>query len=184
MEQRNFFEKILFGGGVLFDFFKWVSLCIIAVILINTYWVAVFIVDGESMYPNLKDKELVLWERNTYKEDGMAPGRGDIVIVRYPGDPKNKKYVKRLIGLPGEKVSIRGGSVYINNQLLKEKYLSYDLETDPGGEWKLGSNEYFILGDNRPNSNDSRYFGPVEKRFLLGRALSIVFPRFLIVQDM
>lgn len=174
--NQSFFHKLLYGGGVFFDLTKWIIFIIVILVLVNSFWITVFIVDGESMEPNLHNREIVLLKKN-----GMAgtfdPQRGDVVVTQYPGDPENKRYVKRTIGLPGETVKIADGKVYVNGQLLKERYLAYNLITEPSGTWTMGPNEYFLCGDNRPNSNDSRYFGAVEKRFITGRALIIMFPR-------
>jgi signal peptidase I len=101
-----------------------------------------------------------------------------VVVVRYPGDPDNRKYVKRVIGLPGERLQIFDGKIFINEKILEEYYLPYGVLTEPDKTYTLGENNYFLMGDNRPVSNDSRYFGPVEKRFIVGQATTIIFPRF------
>lgn len=176
---KDFFSKLLFGGGIVFDLFKWVILLFIALVLINNFWFTVFFVDGLSMYPTMKDKELVVLQKSVYANG--EPQRGDIVAVKYPGDPDHKRYVKRVIGLPGEKISIKDGSVYINDRLITEKYIEKGVLTgligNSGGVWNLTKDSYFLMGDNRPGSNDSRYFGPVEKRFISGRASAIIYPR-------
>jgi len=172
----NFFNKILYGGGVIFDMCKWIILAVVLIILINKFWVSLFITDGASMEPNIHDKELVLLNVSKYSK--AEPKRGDVVVVRYPGDPDNRKYVKRVIGLPGEKLEIKNGLVYINNKLLEEYYIALDVSTEPDKNVQLEPNKYYLMGDNRPFSNDSRYFGSVEKRFIVGQATTIIFPRF------
>lgn len=174
--MNKFFNKILYGGGVIFDICKWIILAVVVIILINKFWVSVFIVDGESMEPNMHDKELILLKISSYAS--ANPQRGDVVVVRYPGDPDNRKYVKRVVALPGEKLEIKDSKVYINNQLLEEYYLAFDLPTDPDKIYQIPPGQYFLMGDNRPFSNDSRYFGSVEKRFIVGQATTIIFPRF------
>jgi signal peptidase I len=174
--MNSFFNKILFGGGVLFDLCKWVILFVVVVILIVKFWFTFFIVDGISMEPNLHDKEIVLLKVSAY--NSADPKRGDVVAVKYPGDPEHKKYVKRVVGLPGEKIEIKNDQVYIDGKLDVEEFLPYGTQTRPDKAWQLSSIEYFLMGDNRPGSNDSRYFGPVEKRFITGEATTIVFPRF------
>ena len=174
-----FFNKILYGGGKVFDLLKWVFLLVIVFVLIFNFVISIFIVDGLSMEPNLHDKEWVLLQKNAYSS--KDPSRGDVVVVRYPGDPEHKKYVKRVIGLPGETVKIQYGSVFIDDKPLAEDYLPFDIATYPDGEWKLETGMFFLMGDNRPNSNDSRYFGPVEKRFFDGKALRIIYPRFRLI---
>lgn len=175
--MNTFFKKLLYGGGIIFDLCKWIILAVVILSLIQAFWFSFFIVDGASMDPTLTSGELVLLRKNYYEQHD--PVRGDIVAVRYPGDPENKKYVKRVIGLPGEAVIVSGGRVFIGGQLLKEEYIRYDVATEPDGSWVLNSNEYFLMGDNRPMSNDSRYFGPVEKRFFMGKASSVIYPRIV-----
>jgi len=181
MNNKSLLSKILYGGVAIFDLAKWLILVLIILSLINAFFVGVFVVDGESMDPSFKDKELVFWDKGVYKDN--TPQRGDIVVVQYPGDPKHKVYVKRIIGLPNEKIEVKNGKVYINNKLYREKYLNQSLMTEPNGVWTIKGNEYFVMGDNRPNSNDSRFFGSIEKRFVLGKALGVIFPRFRVVDD-
>ena len=155
---------------------KWIILAAVVIVLINKFWVTVFIVDGESMEPNMHDKELSLLNVSSYNT--ADPKRGDVVVVRYPGDPDHKKYVKRVIGLPGEKLEIKNSQVYINDNLQEEYYIAYELPTDPDKVVEIKKDQFFLMGDNRPVSNDSRYFGAVEKRFIVGQATTIIFPRF------
>lgn len=176
MTIQNFFNRVLYGGGIVFDMCKWIILLAVAVILINKFWLTVFIVDGESMEPNMHDKELILLKVSSYNSSN--PKRGDVVVVRYPGDPDNRKYVKRVIGLPGERLQIFDGKIFINEKVLEEYYLPYGTLSEPDKTYSLKDNEYFLMGDNRPVSNDSRYFGGVEKRFIIGKATTIIFPRF------
>lgn len=173
-------SKIIYGGGVLFDLTKWLVFVLIIISIVNTFFFAIFIVDGASMEPNLHDKEWIFWDKNAYTS--KVPERDDIVVINYPGDI-SKKYVKRVIGLPGDSIEIREGLVYLNREKLTEQFLSSDLTSEPNGVWNLSDNQYFVMGDNRPNSNDSRYFGPVEKRFILGQAISIIYPRFRLTKD-
>ncbi|MFA7253038.1 MAG: signal peptidase I [Patescibacteria group bacterium] len=177
---RNLLSKIVYGGGVLFDLAKWIIFAFIVIILANTLWVSVFVVDGPSMEPNYHDREFVLWQKNG---TGIIYPRGKVVVLCYPGDPDKRKYVKRIIGLPGERVDIYQGKVYINKKQLSENYIPPGVSTDPEGTWIVKDNEYFVLGDNRPVSNDSRYFGPVETRFILGTSTAVILPRFMLAKD-
>lgn len=174
-------NKIVFGGGIVFDLTKWAILLVVVLAVINTFFIGIFVVDGPSMETTLHDKEVVLWGRNSFSS--KEPTRGEIVMVNYPGDPVHKKYVKRIVGLPGEKVEVKNGKVYINDKLIREDYLDSSVESTPDGLWQIEKGRYFIMGDNRPNSNDSRFFGPVEKEFILGRALAVVFPRFTVPES-
>lgn len=172
----------MFGGGVFFDLTRWVILAGIVLVLVSTFLYTIFVVDGVSMEPNLHDREFVLLGKNSYLV-GKTPKRGDVVVVEYPGDPERKHYVKRVVGLPGDEVKISEGQVFINNSLARESYLTFDIRTEPAGTWKMSDKEYFLMGDNRPNSNDSRYFGGVEKRFFLGRAVFIIYPRLRAIES-
>lgn len=176
--MRAFLKKLLYGGGIFYDLTKWVLVVLVLLILINSFWVSIFIVDGLSMEPTLHDKEVVFYDKSFYRVEKL-PERGDQVVVKYPGDPDHKKYVKRVVGMPHETVKVLNSKVYIDGKLLKEEYLAFDLETDQPGEWTLKDKEYFLMGDNRPNSNDSRYFGPVEQRFFMGKATFVLVPRFM-----
>ena len=179
--NKSFWQKILYGGGIFFDLTKWVILSIIVLVLIGSFWFSIFIVDGISMEPTFIDGEVVVLDK-TFFRGKKIPKRGQPVVVQYPGDPENKRYVKRVIGLPYENVTISSGKVYINEELLDERYLPIYFETEPDGVWDLGDEEYYLMGDNRANSNDSRYFGQVEKRFFIGRAVAIIFPRLRFVE--
>lgn len=180
--MKDFTYKLLYGGGIFFDLCKWIILAAIVIILVHKFLVTIFIVDGASMEPTIHDKELVVLRR--FRKANDLPKRQDVVAVRYPGDPDNKKYIKRVIGIPGDKVEVKDEKVYVNDFLFDEPYIGYGVYTEPNGVWQLKNNEYFLMGDNRPGSNDSRYFGPVEKRFFLGKAVTIVFPRFMQVKDL
>lgn len=182
---RSFFSKLLFGGGMVYELSKWIILAGIVIALVLRFWLSIFLVDGLSMEPNLHDKEVVLLKISNFEK--KSPKRGDILAVKYPGDPEHKKYVKRVIGLPGEKLLIQDGKVYINDKALKENYLTFDVRTEPSKpaktSWTLSDKEYFLMGDNRSFSNDSRYFGPVEKRFLMGQSIAVIFPRIHFVSQ-
>lgn len=137
-------------------------------------------VEGTSMLPRLHDGERIFVNKLIYYDEyRWAPKieRGDIVVFWYPNDP-NKSYIKRVIGLPGEIVEVREGTVYINGAVLEEKYL------DPGENASSASqapvqvklNYYFVMGDNRDNSSDSRSWGLVPKKYIYGKALLRYWP--------
>jgi len=180
--NNNFFTKLIYGGGVFFDTIKWVALVCVILAIVNTFFFSIFFVDGQSMEPNLHDKEVVFWRKSSVEADRLS--RGQIVLVKYPGDPEHKQYVKRVIGLPGETLEIKESKVFINGKVTKQEYIPVYFRTEPDGIWMMKENEYFIMGDNRENSSDSRIFGPVERRFVLGHASAVIFPRFLLVRDM
>jgi len=137
-------------------------------------------VEGTSMLPRLHDGERIFVNKLIYYDEyRWAPKieRGDIVVFWYPNDP-SKSYIKRVIGLPGEIVEVREGTVFINGAVLEEKYL------DPGenassaslGPQQVKLNYYFVMGDNRDNSSDSRSWGLVPKKYIYGKALLRYWP--------
>lgn len=175
--MRTFFENILVGGGVFFDLFKWFIFILVLITLCNRFLISPFIVDGVSMEPTMENRELAIL--NKYSYNSKSPERGDVVVVKYPGDPEQKKYVKRVIGLPGEKISFAEGKVFIDDKALDESYLEFGVVTDPDKKntYNLDNNNFFLMGDNRLRSNDSRYFGPVEQRFIMGKVSIVLFPK-------
>ncbi len=130
-----------------------------------------FIVDGSSMTPTLGTGQYVLVNRMAYLTG--TPQRGDVIVLHSPED-SDTDLIKRLIGLPGETISIADGVVRVNDVPLHEPYLN----TPPRyqGEWTLGAEEFFVLGDNRNNSRDSHNFGPVRREALVGQATLIYWP--------
>lgn len=145
----------------------------LAIILpVRYFLIQPFYVKGASMEPNFYDHEYLIIDELSYRF--RQPDRGEIVVFRYPNDPK-QFFIKRVIGLPGETVEVAGGVVKIYNDrnpngiLLDEtQYLDQDF-TATTRTVTLKSNEYFIMGDNRVASLDSRYFGPIDSSAIVGR---------------
>ena len=142
--------------------------------MVHFFVATLFIVDGLSMEPNFHTGEYIIVDRFQYLFG--TPRRGDVVVLKFPGDPDHKKYIKRVIGLPGENVIIQNGQVFIDGQKLDESYLPEGLQTLPNVNRTLKEEDYFLLGDNRPNSSDSRVWGVAAKRYLIGRAWIILYP--------
>ena len=128
-------------------------------------------VDGSSMVPTLNDGQFVMVNRLAYKIGD--PKHGDVVVFHYPRDPQ-QEYIKRIIGLPGDFVSINNGHVFVNGQQLIEPYIAAAPRSQ--GEWTVPENSIFVLGDNRNNSQDSRSFGSVSMDQVIGKALFIYWP--------
>jgi len=152
----------------------------LAIVLPIRFFVAQpFIVRGASMEPNFQDGEYLIVDELSYQLH--PPARGDVVILRYPKDPR-EFFIKRLVGKPGETVMIKDGHVYIEETPesapveLKEPYLLGDIFTGPNSVVKLGQGEYFVLGDNRTKSSDSRSWGVLKQDFLIGRAFLRLWP--------
>jgi len=157
-----------------FELTKWFILLGFALFIVHVYLFSIFIVDGPSMLSTLQDKDVVAVNKIGYQFG--EPQRGDIVVVRFPGDPEGTYYVKRVIGLPGEMVTIANQHVYINGQLLSEVYLDEGVLTLPDKSEIVPSDSYYTMGDNRELSNDSRKWGAAEKRFILGKVVATIIP--------
>ena len=152
-----------------------VFLIIVVFILIGVFFVQPVVVDGSSMLPQLHDGERLLVNKFIYYDiKGVGFGhleRGDIVVFWYPDDP-TKSYVKRLIGFPGETVEVREGKVFINDVQLQEPYLSeeHNRAKISFERTEVKKHTYYVMGDNRDNSADSRYWGFVPEKYIYGRA--------------
>lgn len=128
-------------------------------------------VDGSSMEPTLHSGEFILVDKVSYKIG--RPEIGDVIVFHYPRDPK-QEYIKRVIGLPGDRVVISGGRVYVNGQPLDENYIA----APPAYEatWDVPQDALFVLGDNRNNSSDSHNWGTVPLEYVVGKAVLIYWP--------
>ncbi len=185
-------HRLFYGAGCAFELTKWIIVLVIAITMIHFFIATIAVVDGVSMEPNFHTNQIVLVNRWNYNFG--KPARGDAVILKFPGDPDHKKYIKRIIGLPGEHVKVAGGEVYINGQKINEPFLGQGIKTyklDPTGvpltnevlDVTVKPDEYFIMGDNRPNSNDSRTWGTAGRRFLIGKAMFVIWPTQEIVPE-
>ena len=131
-------------------------------------------VEGTSMAPLLSDQERIFINKFVYRFEDIH--RGDVVVFWYPLD-RSKSFIKRVIGLPGETVDIRHGQLYVNGQLIPEPYVPPQY-TDVAdfGPVRVPKDSYFVMGDHRISSNDSRVFGPVASQFIYGRAVFAYWP--------
>jgi len=138
-----------------------------------------FVVEGNSMETNFHDQQILLVDKISYHL--REPERGEVIIFKAPPSPKDD-YIKRVIAKPGETVKIEDNSVYINDQPLNETYLDSTSVTqvnndpDMSKTMILGPDEYFVMGDNREHSSDSREWGTVPKNFIIGRPIFSVYP--------
>jgi signal peptidase I len=149
-----------------------ISLAISAFIIVFLYQPVK--VEGTSMMPSLEDQERIFVNKFVYRLEPIE--RGDIVVFRYPRDP-SKSYIKRVIGVAGDRVRIDGGQVYVNGQPIEEDYVPpayVDERSYP--EVTVPAHSYFMLGDHRSMSNDSRDFGPVKDNFIYGKAVFGYWP--------
>lgn len=131
-------------------------------------------VEGTSMAPLLSDQERIFINKFVYRFEPIQ--RGDVVVFWYPLD-RTKSFIKRVIGLPGETVEIRRGVVYVNEKVVPEPYVPPQYEDlSDFGPVRVPKENYFVMGDHRISSNDSRVFGPVANRFIYGRAVFAYWP--------
>lgn len=128
-------------------------------------------VDGASMEPTLHSGEFVIVNKLAYSLG--KPKTGDVIVFRFPRDP-DQEYIKRVIGVPGDRVTIKGGIVYINDHALEESYIA----SKPAYEstWDVPANSLFVLGDNRNNSSDSHSWGMVSMDYVIGKAIFVYWP--------
>lgn len=156
------------------------SLAIAAVVIVFLYQPVK--VEGTSMMPWLADQERIFVNKFVYRYDDID--RGDVVVFRFPLDP-SKSYIKRVVGLPGDHVEIRRGQLYVNGQLTLETYLAdryRDRSSHPAIE--VSEHHYYVLGDHRNTSNDSRTWGTVPYSYVTGKAVFAYWPlnRFGVLQ--
>ncbi|MCL5795190.1 MAG: signal peptidase I [Patescibacteria group bacterium] len=168
VNKSNYLVELAFELG------KGVAIFLVIIIIIHFFVATIFVVDGASMETNFHNGQYILVDRISYLTG--FPKRGDPVVLRFPGDPENKKYIKRVIALPGETIEIKNGSVYINSKKLNEFYLAKDIYTSPNLKKTLAKDEYFMMGDNRGNSSDSRIWGPCPRQDIIGKAYMILLP--------
>ena len=152
-------------GFLIFEVVKVVLISLAIILPVRMFLIQPFYVEGASMEPSFYDKEYLIVNEITYRFN--EPQRGEVIVFKYPKNPR-QYYIKRIIGLPGETIEIRDGKVYINNEILGEEYIKL-LSSDNRKTVVLGGNEYFVLGDNRKNSSDSRLFGPLKEKYIIGK---------------
>ncbi len=169
--MKNFFLFIL-------EISKIVALALLVVLPIRYFVFQPFYVKGESMEPNFSNGDYLIIDEMSYRL--REPARGEVIVFRYPNDP-SQRYIKRIIGLPGETVEISDGQIIIYNEageksILEESYLPDTISTNWSKKMVLGLEEYFVLGDNRMASADSRRWGSLPRENIIGRALLRAWP--------
>lgn len=183
-------------GSFILEIVKVFILAVIIITPIRVFLFQPFFVQGASMEPNFKEGEYLIINELGYKNTRVGIGereffsiesfkelnRGDVIVFRYPKDPK-QYFIKRVIGLPGEKVKINNGKVYIFNEqnptgfvVDENDYLEEKVKTPGDLTQELKEGDYFVMGDNRSYSHDSRSWGPLNKDFIIGRVLIRAWP--------
>ena len=131
-------------------------------------------VEGGSMEPGLEDQERIFINKLAYRMENIQ--RGDIVVFSYPNDTR-KSFIKRVIGLPGDRVRVSDGKVYLNGRLIAEPYVPEEyLDSRSYPEIRVPADSYYVLGDHRSMSNDSRDIGPVNRGYIYGKAVFGYWP--------
>lgn len=161
------------------EFFQ--TFAIFAAILAVVYFLLIqpHRVSGLSMYPTFHDQDLILTDKISYRF--VEPERGDVIVFASPTN-ENEDFIKRIIGLPGDRVKVQGGRVYLNGNLLEEPYLQATVVTEwrsfltEGKEVVVPDDNYIVFGDNRPGSSDSREWGFMPKSNIVGKALVRYWP--------
>lgn len=158
-------RKVLWS---LFEVFQTVAIAVVAVFFVRTFIAQPFLVSGASMEPTFSNGDYLLVDELTYRF--REPVRGEVVVFRYPGDERSF-YIKRVIGLPGERVTIMNGTVRVRKSgeeiVLPEPYAARSV-TSGDIDVTLGDTEYYVLGDNRGFSFDSRSWGPLAEDRMVG----------------
>ncbi len=177
MQQPSIMKKIWLE---IWDIIKFLAPIIVIVFVVRTYIAQPFIVDGESMSPNFHTGHYLIIDEISYRFHD--PKRGDVVVLRYPLDT-SRFFLKRIVGIPGDRVMIKNGKVSISNAenpngyVLNEPY--HAQATFPSGQFNdvtLGEDEYFAMGDNRAGSSDSRAWGILPRKDIVGHAVLRLFP--------
>lgn len=174
MDMSNFSEDdedgLVFSwlkkfGILIFEIVKVVLISLAIILPIRLFLVQPFYVEGASMEPNFYQNEYLIIDEISYRFN--AEKRGEVIIFKNPKDTK-AYFIKRVIGLPGETISIDNGKVFIDGEMLDEPYIEH-FSSDVHAAVTLGDNEYFVMGDNRTNSLDSRQLGPIHEDYIIGR---------------
>jgi signal peptidase I len=159
---------------------EWVAVvggALVVALVIRAFFLAAFYIPSESMVPTLEKGDRVLVNKLSYKLHDV--NRGDVVVFeRPPNEPDNgiKDLIKRVVGLPGETVEVRDCKVLINGNPLDEPYVKQWSRTCTFAPKVVGDNEVFVMGDNRDDSQDSRFFGAISQNLIVGRAFVVVWP--------
>src|SRR3989344_236247 len=178
-EPTEDYSKTRETSAFIWETVKIIIISLAIILPIRYYLVQPFFVKGASMEENFHDGDYLLIDEISYRFND--PKRGDVIVFRYPENP-SQFFIKRIIGLPGEKVEIKNNKVTIYNEdfkqglVLEEDYLSLNQQTLGNSVVQLEEDEYFVLGDNRLQSSDSRRWGELERHFITGKAFLRLWP--------
>ncbi|MBI1975762.1 MAG: signal peptidase I [Candidatus Vogelbacteria bacterium] len=168
------------GGSFVIEIVKFAIIALLVIYPVRAYVAQPYIVLGESMEPTFHEREYLIVDRLSYRFD--EPERGAVIIFNFPLSEKSppERFIKRIIGLPGETIEFKNGKLFITTSgggrfQFVESYLEFTTSGDSMAR-KLGPNEYFVAGDNRPESSDSRIWGPITRDDIVGRVYLRLFP--------
>jgi len=161
------------GSSAAGEIIQTLVIAVLLALLIRSFLFQPFFIPSGSMEPTLTVHDRIIVNKIVYRFS--EPDRGDIVVFKYPRDP-SRDFVKRLIGKPGDKVEIKNSRVYVNGSEIPEKYLPAGLKYPNQTFSPVPENQYLMLGDNRENSQDSRYWGTLPRENIIGRAEIIYWP--------
>jgi len=172
------------AGGFFMDIIETVVIALSIFLIVYLFLMQPHQVNGQSMVPNFQDKEYLLTDKVTYKT--RLPKRGEVIVFHAPpeaGCPEGAgcDFIKRVIGVPGDTLEVKDGGIYVNGARLEEDYLPADFVTLPGAYTRnrivhLDDNEFFVCGDNRNHSSDSRAWGPVKLSAIVGKVFFRYWP--------
>lgn len=178
------FRQAFSLGSFILEFVQSIVLALSVFVLIYLFVAQPNQVKGSSMVPNFTDAEYLLTDKLSYQFG--VPTRGDVVVFKAPASEPcaedECEYIKRIIGVPGDKVMVEEGQVYLNGELLEQSFLPDDYITDPGSfcqegvEVEVPEGKYLVFGDNRSHSRDGREFGPIDKSLIVGKAFFKYWP--------
>lgn len=177
--KKNWGKRIMFE---IFDLLKVFAICFVIIYLLTTFIAKPIKIEGKSMYPTLDDGQIGI--TNLFAVQFLDVSRFDVVIIH--NDERNEYWVKRIIGLPGETIEGKNDVIYINNEPIEQSFLDEayvkensdkdNLFTSDFGPVTLGKDEYWLMGDNRIRSEDSRIHGPFKKSELVGKDVLVFWP--------
>jgi len=162
-KSRSFFSEV----------FQSVAIAVLLAVLIRLFILEPFYIPSGSMEPTLKENDRILVSKlNYYFEE---PERGDVIVFKYPRDT-SRNFVKRVVAVGGETLTVRNSDLYINGRVVPEPYLPPGLKFDDFGPVEIPEESYFMMGDNRNNSDDSRVWGYLPENLIVGKAIAIYWP--------
>lgn len=160
-------------GMFLGEILESVAIAVILAVIIRFFLFQPFYIPSGSMEPTLKPGDRIIVNKLIYRYS--QPKRGDIMVFKYPRDPQ-RDFIKRVVGLPGETIDIKDSIVYINNSVIPQPFLEPGLKFGSFGPVDIPDNSYFMMGDNRNNSEDSRVWGTLPSENIVGKAMFIYWP--------